>query len=508
MGRRGSSAQIKAGRKELRRMRERLRERQRACALKPSVKPTIDNGLCEYESAEEEQEERQQAVIDKVAVLRGLLPTVLCRLARIPDPRQPKKIKHKLTVLMLYGILAFVLHTSSRREANREMSRPVFKDNLMLLFPDLQSIPHHDTLMRLLDRIEVEQIQEALIEMVRSMIGKRKFHRYLIAGHYPIAIDGTQKMAGYTLWDEQYLQRNVGDESNRREQYYVEVVEANLALGNGMSIPLMSEFLDYRQGDGGREKQDSELRAFYRLAERLRRAFPRLPILLLLDGLYPVGPAMEVCRKYRWEFMIVLQDNSLPRVWEEYRLLKAIGPVEEHRMKWGDREQRFHWVNDIEHEYEAKGGSRTVTVHLVVCEETWETVDEKSAQIVRKTSRHAWLSSVPLSKDNVHLRCNLGARHRWAIESGILIEKQYGYRYEHCFAYSWSAMKGYHYLMRIAHALNVVVQYSTKFTKLVRKLGRQGLIRFIRGTLSGPWLDEQQVRRALERPRQLRIADT
>lgn len=507
MGRRASSAQIKASRRERRRIRERLRERQRARELEPQTKSTISNGLCEYENEEEEREGRQQALIDKVAVLRRLLPTVLSRLARIPDPRQPKKIKHKLTVLMLYGILAFVLHMASRREANREMSRPVFKNNLMLLFPDLQSIPHHDTLMRLLDRIEVEQIQEGLIEMVRSLIRKRKFQRYLIAGHYPIAIDGTQKTAGYTLWDAQYLQRNVGDGSNRREQYYVEVVEANLALRNGMSIPLMSEFLDYRQGDGEREKQDSELRAFYRLAQRLHSAFPRLPIILLLDGLYPVGPAIEVCRKYRWEFMMVLQDGSLPGVWEEYELLKAAGPTEEHRMKWGDREQRFHWVNDIEHEYEAEGGRRTVTVHLAVCEESWEVVDEKTAKIVTKTSRHAWLSSVPLNKDNVHLRCNLGARHRWAIESDILVEKHYGYHYEHCFAFSWSALKGYHYLMRIAHALNVVVQYSAKFVKLIRKLGQQGLIQFIRGTLSGPWLDEEQVRQALEDPRQIRILD-
>jgi hypothetical protein len=54
----------------------------------------------------------------------------------------------------------------------------------------------------------------------------------------------------------------------------------------------------------------------------------------------------------------------------------------------------------------------------VVCEESWEKIDEQ-ARTVTETSRHAWLSSQPLSQDNVHERCNLGARHRWGIEAGF-----------------------------------------------------------------------------------------
>ena len=38
----------------------------------------------------------------------------------------------------------------------------------------------------------------------------------------------------------------------------------------------------------------------------------------------PNGPIMEVCRKNRWDFMIVLQDKSLPSVWEEYEGLKKL----------------------------------------------------------------------------------------------------------------------------------------------------------------------------------------
>jgi hypothetical protein len=36
-----------------------------------------------------------------------------------------------------------------------------------------------------------------------------------------------------------------------------------------------------------------------------------LPILLLLDGLYPTGPVMEQCRRYHWDYMIVLPQQCL-----------------------------------------------------------------------------------------------------------------------------------------------------------------------------------------------------
>ena len=86
-----------------------------------------------------------------------------------------------------------------------------------------------------------------------------------------------------------------------------------MTFHNGMVVPLMSEFLDFTQGDISSNRQDCEVKAFHRLAERLKRYFPRLPVMILLDGLYAQGPVMELCVKNRWDFMIVLKDKSLPR---------------------------------------------------------------------------------------------------------------------------------------------------------------------------------------------------
>ncbi len=85
------------------------------------------------------------------------------------------------------------------------------------------------------------------------------------------------------------------------------------------------------------------------------------------------------------------------------------------------------------------------------------------------------------------------------------MEKRCGYQYEHCFSYSWNAMKGYHYLMRIGHLLNVLVLNAVQLARIVGTLGARGFIRFTRQTLSGPWLDAEQVRRRLAKPPYLRL---
>ena len=191
------------------------------------------------QSIEEEGAARTETVTGLILLMRRMLPVLLKRLGKSPDPRDPKKLKHRLTVLMLYGILVFVFQYGSRRAANAEITRPMFEHNLRVLFPQLESLPHSDTLFRLLCRIDVGAIEQAHIALVHHLIHNKKFTRYLINNCYPIGIDGTQKIAFSTLWDEHLLQRKTGPkvdpdtDEEQRYQYYVYVLGASLCFRNG-----------------------------------------------------------------------------------------------------------------------------------------------------------------------------------------------------------------------------------------------------------------------------------
>jgi hypothetical protein len=64
----------------------------------------------------EEQAAREEALSQQMRLLRKELPAMLAQLTTIPDPRDRKKRWHKLTSLLLYGLLMFVFQFASRRE--------------------------------------------------------------------------------------------------------------------------------------------------------------------------------------------------------------------------------------------------------------------------------------------------------------------------------------------------------------------------------------------------------
>jgi len=269
-----------------------------------------------------------------------------------------------------------------------------------------------------------------------------------------------------------------------------------------MVIPLLSEFLEYQLGDQQNSKQDCELRAFRRLCKKIKTYFSHLPIILLLDGLYANGPLMEYCQKKNWQYMIVLQEADLKTIWREFYSLCSVQKNNQHQQEWNGREQHFTWINSIEYDFD--NGKKTMLVHLVVCDEHWQEVNQHG-EVEKKHSRHAWLSSRELKNHNVHERCNLGARYRWGIEANFLVEKHQGYHYEHCFSLNWNALKGYHYLMRLAHLFNVLALFTVALVKTVRLLGKRGLLQLVRATLSAPWFAEGDIEVLIAQPFRLRL---
>ncbi len=451
---------------------------------------TLPNRKCSYQSVEEEREARQKAVEAALDAWRALLPGLLDKFSRIGDPRRPGSVRHKLTVLMVFGMLLFAYQFTSRREANRELSRPGILEALRSVFPGIDSVPHMDTLERLLEEIPAERIEDVLGRTVARLLRSNKLKALLVGNRYAVAIDGAQKFARTVPFAEEALHRKSGDETT----YVTYCLEAVIVGPQGISIPLLAEFCENKAVDNPESKQDCELKAFYRLTASLKKLFPKQRLMIVADGLYPNGPVMDTCRKRRWDFMIVLPSDCLKTVWEEAEGLHRLEPEKSRDNKWGDHDQAFWWANDIPYEWVDAGRHRhIITIHVVVCDETWE----KGGQLQK--SRWAWVSGSTITERNVLARCNRAARHRWGIEESFLTEKTQGYSYEHAFSYQWNA------LMRLAHLLNILTLHTVALWDTVQTLGMRGTLRFLWETLAGNWLDLSRLRALCDKPAQLRL---
>lgn len=454
--------------------------------------------------------ERKEIIEEKVKFIMNILPQTLKRLSKIQDYRNPLKVKHALSVLICYGIIIFLYQITSRRAANREITSPIMFENLTTIIPELKTMPHADTLARLLEKIKVDDIREESSIIINKFIRNKKFKNLLVNNFYTIAIDGTGKFSRNTRWSPECLEKCVSKKlknkaDEEKMKYYCYVVEACFVFQGGLTLAFDSEFLEYSPEITGAKKKDCETKGFKRIIHRIHKKFPRLKIIIVADGLFANGPSIQLLKEKKWEYMIALKDDSLKSVWKSFnenmkteKLLNIKSNV------WGERNQTFYWSNNITYKYENNGDKEEIELHIVECKEEWKQRNS-NGEFEEKHIRFVWISSSPITRENVISRCNLIARARWYIESNILLEKHYGYNYEHCFSYNWNAMKGYHYLMHIAHIINELMLNTKFFYTEVREKTMRGVINFFKIILKSAIIDKNSIMAILNRNWQIRF---
>jgi len=157
----------------------------------------------------------------------------------------------------------------------------------------VEAFPHGDTLGKLAARLAPEEFQECVCSLTEGLIRKKFLYSYrLMDRWFVVAVDGT----GMLTFPERHCPHCLTAVHNGKTVYYHHVLEAKLITPNGFAFSMMTEFIENPEPDT--DKQDCELKAFYRLAERLKKRFPRLPICLALDGLYAGGPPSNSAKSW------------------------------------------------------------------------------------------------------------------------------------------------------------------------------------------------------------------
>jgi hypothetical protein len=287
-----------------------------------------------------------------------------------------------------------------------------------------------------------------------------------------IVIDGTLQDRGYKTKDG--------------EARYRYVVEANLVGPAGSMISLMTEFMDLR--DPVREKEDCELNAFRRLAVRLHAEFPRLPICLLLDGLYAAGVVFDLCTTYGWKFIIALKEGRQPTAWDEAVQTMMMDPtLVAHGVRAGEHgrvEQTLRWTHQIpfgQHAFDVLFSGEISPTEATL----W-----------------TWVTNFILSHETAYALANQGGRARQDIENVFNVEKNGGFGLEHAFCANNTAAKNYHLMMQVAYLISqlLVNGFLRGLTRACRKLSDRKLIELVRASLLNVAMDL-----SLQAPGQIRF---
>jgi hypothetical protein len=216
---------------------------------------------------------------------------------------------------------------------------------------------------------------------------------------------------------------------------------------------MMTEFIE--NADPQADKQDCELKAFYRLADRLKKQFPRLAICLLMDGLYACGPVFQLCEKHKWKYIIVLKDDDLPNVHRSFDFVLPHLP-ENHKIVSLGKDagmQTYRWANTIAY---TDSQLNEHQLGVLLCKERKSEHD--------KPNKHQWLTNFTLTTRNVDQLANQGGRLRWKVENeGFNVQKNGGFNLEHPYSQNETASKVFYFLLQIAHLIFQLMEKGSLF---------------------------------------------
>jgi len=287
-------------------------------------------------------------------------------------------------------------------------------NNLKTLF-QVRSIPKDSQMKEVIDELDSTEIEPVFEEYFMALQRGKHLEQYpFLGGHYLVSFDGS----GYFSSDKICCPGCLKKESKKGKiRYEHQLVQAALMNPDMRQvIPLVPEAV---KNTDGKEKQDCETEAGKRLIKKLRKAHPKLKIIIVADSLHSKQPLIEEAKAAGMSYILVAKPDDHKILMEgvnEQRQLKEVS-----RMQIRDLKGRLHvyeWINGVP----LNGNKETVITNYF---EYWLIDKEKV------TYHNSWVTDISISEENVKDLVR-GGRCRWKIENEVFNTlKNQGYHIEH-----------------------------------------------------------------------------
>lgn len=385
------------------------------------------------------------AIIECNRIQRKVYPELFQKFSQTEDPRKQGYVLYSNKIML--GTLYYkgIAGITSMQDMTDKFNDFKVVENLTAFMGEsgFTYLPHYVTENEYLKHLDPQELQDIQQDIVYQIIRRKSFVDSRFMKKWLIIVDGTETYSGSQKHNNQCLERhhNKGTE-HESVNYYESVLEAKIYFGEGIVASIASEFIENNSEDAERQKgmnadeikQDCETKAFKRLAAKLKRRFPKLPIIMLLDSLYASEPVMTLCRENGWDYIIRFKDGSIPSIAGEYKAIpekESVGHAE--------------YINDIMY--------NEIQVNMLkYCEEKIE-----KGKIVRTTFQ--WITNITITLKNAEKLASAG-RKRWKIENeGFNRQKNWQEDITHACSWNRNAQKNHYLMLQISDFMKQLYEY-------------------------------------------------
>jgi len=404
-------------------------------------------------------------VRDLLGIINSYYPNLINQLKEVKDNRHQSYVKYDISVILLERILSGIFSFESLSAMTKGLNNDNAINNIAayLGIEKLDELPHGDTMNDCFKKIDPNDLQSLIHKMISRLLRRNTFIDSRINGSdWQILVDATECFRSSKRHCEHCLfsRHKNRDGDVTRISYHHNVLEAKLVLNNSLVFSIQSEFIEneqpipseeelysreYSEPSKDKIKQDCETKAFYRLTSKLKAAFPKLPICIVTDSLYPSKGVFETCKKLGWHYIMRFKDGSIPSLAKQFY-----------------EEAEKHAQGMYEHREEAQLTYRFVNGLI------YEGFTINSVELKDNSVKYPFLfiTDYPITLDNFKRVMEHG-RRRWSIENqGFNRQKNHGYHLNHIFCRDYNAMKIHYLLIQVAHAISQLWEHSSNMKTL------------------------------------------
>jgi len=369
----------------------------------------------------------------------------------LPDDRQTGKVEHSIHDVVMCAFAMMYFQDPSLLQFQRRMEDAKETSNMKGLFR-IDSIPGDKQIREVLDEVAPLPLEEVFSDYVGRLQRGKHLEPYRVLGkYYPVVIDGSEYFSSEKLHCPGCL--------TRKKRFTHQIVQAALVHPDkSQVIPLVPE--EVKNSDGA-EKQDCEINAGKRLIEKLRKIHPKLPLIIVGDGLYSKQPfILKVCSE-QMHYVLVAKETDHEVLMEYVNGARSLGEVS--RMEMKDAKGRRHvyeWINGVPLNGKDDAPSVNYFAYSLFHND-------------KKTYYNSWVTDIPIGEENIEELAKIG-RTRWKIENEVFnTVKNHGYHIEHNYGHGNNHLSFNFFLLNmLAFFMHQIFELTDRlYQECRRKLG-------------------------------------
>lgn len=396
--------------------------------------------------------ERKNAVNpleELLIIIKQYFPKLNNWIDNLTDTRNQSYVTYDFKICLLTQILAFCSSYQSMNSIGRDFNSDIVVSNINnILKTNYVELPHKDTLINIISSIKFEEMEHIQTNIIKTLIRSKMVDKYRFNGLFHIVIDGTGLYSTKVNLGEQAITKVFNkDTENEYTLYSYYALEAKLICGN-MTFSLATEFVEnetYNDNNGNEyrkfDKQDCELKAAYRLLNKIKKRFPKLPIIIGGDALYLGRPFLEKCDELNFEYIIRYKSTDAPSIQKNFDEIKIVNNNYQYQNEiiFGDlKDNKFYTLNVISYDEEK--------------------INDKTGEVT--TTNFSFVTSLNITNKNKESILNLG-RRRWKIENkGFKEQKSDILNITHIYTKNCNGTKNLYLIIQFAHTLLNLLYYG------------------------------------------------